>query len=133
MTDSHLRRLAVTMRVLEDALLEVEAALEPGPELLMTAYEDDIPRPAQPAIREQLRYLREEIRAVRDRYSLPGETVSKRRWMAAKLAILSVDLMEATSRHLRAYGEVPQDEQGALDHQIARLVSLVEQIGSLLR
>jgi hypothetical protein len=133
MTESHLRRLAVTMRLLEDVLLEVEAALEACPHLLMTIYEDDIPRSVRPAIQEQIRHVREEIRVVKDRYGLESEAISNRRRIAAKLAILSVDLTEATSRYLRAYGEVPEEEQGALDHQINKLISLVERINSLVR
>ena len=39
MTDSKLRRLAVTMRELEDGLAEVEAALKKAPNLTMTVLE----------------------------------------------------------------------------------------------
>ncbi len=50
MRESHLRRLSITMRALEDALLAVEAALSASPNLLMTVYEDDLPKRARPAI-----------------------------------------------------------------------------------
>jgi hypothetical protein len=133
MRDSHLRRLSITMRALEDALVHIEAALSGTPNLLMTVYEDDLPQSARPAIREHIQRLREEICVVKDRYGLESEVISNRRRISTKLTILSIDLTEATSRYLRAYGEVPKDEQGALDHQINKIISFVEEMNKLVR
>jgi hypothetical protein len=41
MMESHLRRLSVSMRVLEDMLTEVEPPLASAPDLLMTTYQGD--------------------------------------------------------------------------------------------
>lgn len=132
MTESHLRRLAVTMQALEDALLEFEAALRGAPDLLMTIYQDDVPVSARPAIQEHIRRLRREIRIVRDRYGVEAELISNRRRISAKLSLLSIDLTEATFRYLRAYGEVPKDEQDGLDEQVARVISLLNDLNKLV-
>jgi hypothetical protein len=132
MRESHLRRLSITMRALEDALLAVEAALSATPNLLMTVYEDDLPQTARPAIREHIQLLREEIRVVKDRYGLRSETISNRRRLLAKLTFLSIDLTELTSRYLRAYGDVPRDEQGDLDDQITKMIALVDNMQKLV-
>jgi hypothetical protein len=132
MTESHLRRLSVSMRALEDALLEIGAALAPGPDLLMTTYENDIPEAPRPEIEQRIRRLREEIRAVKDSYGLNSQVISNRNRVSAKLAIVSVDLAEATSRHMRAYGEIPQHEQAPLDNRIGAIIAIVESISKLL-
>jgi hypothetical protein len=132
MTESHLRRLSVSMRALEDALVEVEAALSAAPELLMTTYEDDVPDSARPAIAEHVRRLREKIRAVKDSYGLNSQVISNRSRLSAKLSILSVDLAEATSRPMRAYGEIPQSEQGPLDSRIGAIISIVDSMNKLI-
>jgi outer membrane protein TolC len=65
MTESHLRRLSVTMPGLEDALLDIEAALADPPNLIMTIYEDEVPHAVRAEIRERVLQTREEIRVVR--------------------------------------------------------------------
>ena len=133
MTESHLRRLSVTMRGLEEALLEVQRALAPSPELAMSVYQDDIPDSARPAIGELIGQLREEIRVVKARYGLGSEVISNRRRISAKLTIISIDLTEATSRYMQAYGAIPKEEQGGLDPQISKIISLVDEVNKLVR
>ena len=120
------------MRALEDELVAVAAALSDAPNLLMTSYENDIPTSARPAIQEHIQQLREQIRIVKDRYGLESHVISNRRRISTKLSILSIDLTEATSRYIRAYGEVPKDEQDALDHQINKIISLVDEMNKLV-
>ena len=79
MTGVHLRRLSVTMRAVEEALLAVETALAGPPYMVMTSYEDDIPHPMRPAIRELIQKLRREVQTVKDRYKLDPQTISNRR------------------------------------------------------
>ena len=86
MTESHLRRLSVTMRILEDALVEIETGLSNPPKLLMTVVEDDLPHSAHPAIQEHLKRIRNEIRVVRDRYKLNPQVFSNCRRISAKLS-----------------------------------------------
>jgi hypothetical protein len=132
MTESHLRRLGVTMRALEDALLDIEAAFDAPPEVTMTIYEDDVPHSALPAIRVRIDQLREEIGALKDRYALDPQIISNRRRISAKLSLLSIDLTEATSRYMRAYGEVPREEQGELDDRILKLIALVDELNGIV-
>jgi hypothetical protein len=120
------------MRALEDALVEVEAALAPAPDLLMTTYQDDVPASARPAIEEHVGRLREEIRAVKNSYGLGPQVISNRSRLSAKLSILSVDLVEATSRYMRAYGEIPQSEQAPLDDMIGAIIALVDSLNRLV-
>jgi hypothetical protein len=132
LTESHLRRLSVTMRRLEDALLEIEAALKSPTNLIMSVYEDDVPHSAQPVIRENIRRIREEIRIVKARYGLGLQVTSNRQRMSTKLSLLSVDLTETTSRYMRGFGEVPEDEQRPLDDQIGKVISLVDNLNKLV-
>jgi hypothetical protein len=132
MTESHLRRLSVTMRALEDALFEIETGLSAMPNRIMTTYEDEVPQIAKPAIREYIELLRNEISTVKQQYGLDAEMISNQRRIAAKLALLSIDLTEATSRYMQAYGEIPKEEQSSLDHQITKIISLVNEMTKLL-
>lgn len=133
MTESHLRRLSVTMRAVEEALLAVEAALACAPDVVMNDYEDDIPPPMRPAIRELIQQLRREIQTVKDHYGLDPQAISNRRRVSTKLSLLSIDLTEATSRYMRGFGEVPKHEQRALDDQIDKMISLVDGLNKLIQ
>ena len=133
MTESHLRRLSVTMRAVEEALLAVEAALAGPPYLVMTSYEDDIPHPMHPAIRELIQKLRREVQTVKDRYRLDPQTISNRRRLSAKLSLLSINLTEATSTYMRGFGEVPKHEQRPLDDRIDKMISLVDGLNGLIQ
>jgi hypothetical protein len=132
MTESHLRRLSVTMRALEDALIDIETALDEPPDLTMTVYEDDVPRSVRPAMRERICRIRREIPVVKDRYGLDAQVISNRRRLATKLSLLSIDLMEATSKYMRAYGQIPHDEQGPLDNQIIKLIDIVDELNAIV-
>jgi hypothetical protein len=128
MTESHLRRLSIAMRALEDALFEMEAALAKPPVVAMTTYEDDVPHSVRAAIRERIGRLRDEIGVIKARYSLGPQIISNRRRIIAKLSTLSVGLTETTSRYMSAYGEVPREEQGPLDDQVVKLIDIVNEL-----
>jgi hypothetical protein len=132
MTGSQLRRLAATMRALEDGLDEIELALTEYRERAMTVFENDIPTTARPAMLETIRRLSAEIGKVKRRYGLEPQVVSNRKRFMAKLSALSIDLIEATSKYMKAYGEVSEEEKGPLDFQIAAMIGLVEELESLV-
>lgn len=132
MTESHLRRLAVTMRQLEDALLDIESALDEPIALAMTVYEDDVPHSVRAPIRERIGQLRDEICAMKQRYVLEEQIISNRRRISTKLTLLSIDLTEATSPYMRAYGEVPKEEQRPLDDAIVKLIAIVDGLNTLI-
>jgi len=132
MTESHLRRLAATMRALEEGLDEVAGALEESTKGVMIKFEDDIPVQLRPEMLKVIAKLSTEIRKVKDRYELPAQVVSNRRRFVAKLSSLSIDLIEATSKYMRAYGEVPREERQPLDDQIGTMIGLVEELSGSL-
>ena len=132
MTESQLRRLTATMRGLEDGLDELAAALTQPIERTMTVFEDDVPAQVRSSMLETVGRLLVEIRRVRENYGLTPQIVSNRRRFVAKLSSLSIDLIEATSKYMKAYGEVPEPERGPLDDQIGKMIVLVEQLESLI-
>jgi hypothetical protein len=132
MTESHLRRLAITIRALEEELREVEGALEPPPAMTMTVYRDDVPAAAHRPIRERIEQLRGQIGQVKERYALSPQVVSNRRRIGTKLSLLSVNLTEATSRYMRAYGELPKEEQAELDERMTKLIALVNDLNIIV-
>jgi hypothetical protein len=132
MTGSQLRRLAATMRVLEEGLEEIELELTEHRERAMTVFENDIPASARPAMLETIQLLSAEISKVKRGYGLEPQIVSNRKRFTAKLSSLSVDLIEATSKYMKAYGEVPEEEKVPLDSQIATMIGLVEELKSLV-
>ncbi|HZO80336.1 MAG TPA: hypothetical protein VFB33_01460 [Candidatus Binataceae bacterium] len=132
MTESHLRRLSVTLRILEDALLDIEAGLADPPRLAMTIYEDDVPHALRAPIRERVRQLRDEILKVKERYALAPQVLSNRRRISTKLSLLSINLTEATARYMRAYGEVTPEEQGPLDTQVMKLIDIVDELNAVV-
>lgn len=134
MTESHLRRLSVTMRGLEEGLDEIESALAPEPRNpVLTVTENDIPLESHPAIRHLIARLKDRIAVFKESYGLASEVVSVRRRFSTKLTFLSIDLTEATSRHLRAYGEVPKEERARLDDQISGMRAMVEELNQVIK
>jgi hypothetical protein len=116
------------MRGLEDGLDEVVTALTRRDERAMTVIEDDIPEEVRSSLLDTINQVSVEIRRVREGYGLAPQIVSNRRRFLAKLSSLSVDLIEATSRYLKAYGDVPEAESGPLDNQIGTMIALVEKL-----
>lgn len=131
---SHIRRLSIVMRALEDAAIEIEGTLETrdGHKRLMTTFEDDIADSAKPIIIDKLRQIRSAIQDLKSYYGLDTDTVSNRRRISTKLVILAIDLTECLSQYLRSYGEVPKTEQALLDDRISRLEALVNEVNGLL-
>jgi hypothetical protein len=116
------------MRGLEDGLDEVVTALTRRDERAMTVIEDDIPVEVRSSMLDTINQVSAEIRRVREGYGLAPQIVSNRRRFLAKLSSLSVDLIEATSKYLEAYGDVPEAERGPLDDQIGTMIALVEKL-----
>jgi len=132
---SHIRRLSIVMRLLEDALLEMESALESASEApgrVMTVFEQDISESAKPAIRTKIEELRAEIRDAKNCYDLHADTSSNRRRFSTRLSILAIDGTECRPQHMRGYGQVPQDERSALDERMSRLEALLNDLSKLL-
>ncbi len=132
---SHIRRLSIVMRSLEDALLEMEGALEPNseaPRRVMTVFEEDISESAKPAIRTKIEEIRTEIRDAKDCYALHADTSSNRLRFSTRLSILAIDVTECRPQYMRGYGQVPQDEQSALDERMSRLEALLNDLNKLL-
>jgi hypothetical protein len=132
MTESQLRRLAATMRGLEDGVDELAAALRRRDERTMTVFTDDIPAEVRASMLDSISRMSLEIRKVRDGYGLAPQIVSNRRRFLAKLSSLSVDLTEATSKYMKAYGDVPEAERELLDNQVGTLIALVEKLVLLI-
>ena len=114
-------------------MLEIEEALSCLPAASMSIYQDDIAQAVRPAIREQANKIREEIHAMKEHYGLEPQVVSNRGRIWTKLILLSIDLTEATSPHLRAYGAIPEEEKEPLDERVGNLIALVEEMKKILR
>jgi hypothetical protein len=133
MTESHLRRLAVIMIALEAGIGEIESALVSEPsDPILAAVENDIRPESHPQIRALIAQLREEIRAVKQAYSLASALVSARRRFSTKLSLLSIDLTEATSPHMLAYGQILEAERGLLDEQMVKMRAMVDELNALI-
>lgn len=122
------------MRALEDATFEIEDAFETRGDRtrLLTTLEDDIADSVKPTIIGKLRQIRSEIQDLNSYYGLETLTVSRRRHISTKLAILAIDLTECLSRYLRGYGEVPEAEKATLDERVSRLDGLVNEVSRLV-
>lgn len=136
MNYSHTLRLSIVIRAVEDAVIEIERALEPAskaPERVMTDYQNDLPESARFEMRRKLEEIRKEIRDAKDRYGLNVETVSNRRRLSTKLSILEIDLTECRPEYMRGYGEVPDEERETLDQGMLRLEALLSDLNNLVR
>jgi hypothetical protein len=132
---SHIRRISIVMRALEDAAIEIERALEPlggTPARLMTTFNDEIADSVKPIVVGKLEQIRSGIQDLKSYYNLDSDTVSNRNRLSTKLAILAIDLTECRAQYLCAYGKVPEEEKGPLDDRISRLEVLVNDISGLI-
>jgi hypothetical protein len=133
---SHIRRLSIVMRALEDAVVEIECALEPrseGPRRVMTTHEDDIPNSARRAILAKLEEIRAEIQDTKDSYDLYADTISNRRRFSTRLSMLAIDVTECRPGYLRSYGEVPVEEREPLDERMSRLEAMINALDGLIK
>jgi hypothetical protein len=122
------------MRALEDATIEIEGAFQTRGRRarLLTRLVDDIDNSVKPIIVGKMGEIRSEIRDLKSYYDLESITVSSRRHISTKMAILAIDLTECLSQYLRSYGEVPEAEQAVLDERVSRLESLVNEVNRLI-
>lgn len=123
------------MRAVEDAVIEIESALEPAskaPQRVMTEYQNDLSESAKFAMRKKLEEIRAAIRGAKDRYDLNAETVSNRRRLSTKLSILAIDVTECRAEYMGGYGEVPNDEREPLDQRMLRLEVLLSDLNKLV-
>jgi hypothetical protein len=133
MTEAHLTHLAVTVRQLEEALLELESALRADQrEGIMTVYEHDVPSALAPAIFTEIERLRDEIRSVKERYRLAAETISDGRRLVAKLLLLAINLEGANSRSMAGYGDLDEKERKPLDDHVSRMIDTVNKLRELI-
>jgi hypothetical protein len=132
---SHLNRLSIVMRFLEDAVAEVESAVDAnanGRARIMSINEDPVPEAVRAPIRDKLAKIRDSIKDAKDYYGLSSQPVSIRRRLSSTLLMLAIDLTECKSQHLRSYGEVPNEEKEPLDERMSRLEAMVNEIRRLL-
>lgn len=123
------------MRAVEDAVIEIESALEPAskaPQRVMTEYQNDLSESAKFAMRKKLEEIRTAIRGAKDRYDLNAQTVSNRRRLSTKLSILAIDVTECRAEYMRRYGEVPNEEREPLDQRMLRLEALLSDLNKLV-
>jgi hypothetical protein len=131
---SHIRRISIVLRAVEDATIEIEGVLEGrgGRQRLMTTFDDDIPDSVKPNVIGKLEQIRSGIQDLKNYYGLESDRISNRRRISTKLSILAIDLTECLSRYLRGYGEVPEEEQAPLDERVSRLEGLLNEVNRLV-
>ncbi len=134
MNYSHTLRLSIVMRAVEDAVIEIERALEPAskaPQRVMTDYQNDLPESARFEMRRKLEEIRKAIQDAKDCYDLNVETVSNRRRLSTKLSILAIDVTECRPEYMRGYGEVAHEEHEPLDQRMLQLEALLSDLNKL--
>ena len=133
MTEAQLRHLSSVMRLLDEALLEIENGIGPsGHKEIIFIRQNDVPSSRKPAILAEIESLRHELRNVKERYNLTVETISEQHNFTAKLALIAIELESATSRYMAGYGAVDEGEWAPLDRQINRMVELVENLRMMI-
>lgn len=135
MNYSHTLRLSIVMRAVEDAVIEIERAIDPAaqaPRRVMTEYQNDLPETAGRAMRKKVEEIRAAIQDAKESYDLNVETVSNRRRLSTKLSILAIDLTECRPEYMRGYGEVLDEERKPLDERMSRLEAMVNALNRML-
>lgn len=128
MNYSHTQRLSTVMRAVEDAVIEIERALEPAsqaPRRVMTEYHSELSETARRAMRKKVEEIRAAIQDAKDCYDLNFETVSNRRRLSTKLSVLAIDLTECRPEYMHGYRDVADDEREPLDQGMLRLEALI--------
>ncbi|MGO9605073.1 MAG: hypothetical protein ACLQAT_17080 [Candidatus Binataceae bacterium] len=69
---------------------------------------------------------------MKERYGLEPQVISNRRRFTVKLTTVAIDLIEATSKYMRGFGEVPKLEQKPLDDRITKMIAVVEELNTIL-
>ena len=120
------------MRVLEDGLDEIASSLTSSRRRTMTIFEDDVPKSVRPAILERIADLSARIESMKRSYGLTVPVFSNRQRLLARLSSLSIDLTEATSKYMVAFGTVHEGDRKPLDDRLSSMIALVEDIAKIV-
>lgn len=120
------RALAITLRLVEERLAEIETILERDASgRLYRRLRPDLSPEARDRVVGLLTALRSGITDLADEYRLEAESRDGARAIAALLAMSWENLGEVVTGHLRAYGEVDPQLTTTLDPAVERLMRLV--------
>lgn len=125
LNESQARSITVTLRLLEERLVEIERLLtvnEHG--ILYSRVATFTPR-RQEEMRQLIGELRAGIKTVTETFELKHEPQDPARRIVGLLAITWESIEEMYARRLRAHGEVDPDVQDALDPWVEKLTRLV--------
>lgn len=133
LNESQQRHLAVFLQQLDRGLAEVEHLAEAPPSAAILRIErDDLPADYAAAIRDDLRELRAQIQSLGHRLELrPSERSRRRRTLALLLGMI-VELEDAGSGGLQAYGPVDPSVPMHLDPTLRAMRAALQRMGSTL-
>jgi hypothetical protein len=133
LSESHRSRIRITLTLLDEALCKfVEWAQ--GREIRAVLYAED--NDLSPRQREEIlagvNDIRQLMGELRDDLELEIHSQSATKAIIASCYILWVDVLESTGKHLRGFGEPPQELVNYLDPKLHRILQYIDSIKVLL-
>jgi hypothetical protein len=129
LSDNHRRSLSVTCRLVEKAIVEIEAILKGPPVPMLTSHmESTYSDTERRRLLAELQRLKEQNQAMFDGLVLDPETTTDRQIVEAKLNHLWVILEDSKPEHMKGYGTMPQDTAEVVSNHVALLIGTVSQL-----
>lgn len=121
LNESQTRSVTVTLRLLEERLVEIERLLTVNEEGILYSRVATFSPSQQKQMQQLIEELREGIKVVTETFELKHEPQDPTRRIVGLLAITWESIEELYARRLRAYGEVDPRVQETLDPWVEKL------------
>ena len=133
LSESHRSRIRITLTILDEALCKfAERAQGREVRSLLYVEENDLSHQQKEEMLADVDGIRQIIRELRDNLELQVNPHSVTKNILASCYILWVDVLESTGKHLRGFGEPPQELVNYLDPKLHRILQYLDHIKVLL-
>jgi hypothetical protein len=129
--ESHRRVVSAVLRRVESTCDEVLEWLERSGGELRQLREDVAPSQSD-ALRKLVIQLRKELRCVQEEVIVDSSEQSRSRGIAASVSLTRIELEEVLTPGLRGYGELPPEQEAALDAKFNRLIDCLEAMSDVV-
>ncbi len=128
LSENHARVIAITLRLMEKELDQIEMYINMGARGRMYIIIDDLSQNTREILLERIKMLRECIWELADLLQLQPERTSLTGFIRGTISSCWVNICDIEPKRLKAYGAVDPDIASTLDHYTAKLIKLINSI-----
>jgi len=128
LSENHARVIAITLRLMEKELDQIESYINRGARGRMYIIIDDLSQNTREILLERIKRLKECICELADILHLQPEPTSLTGFIRGTISSCWVNICDIEPKRLKAYGAVDPDIASTLDYYTAKLSELINSI-----